>query len=203
MLISHNHYDHLDIPTLKRLASEHDPRFIVPLRNEGLLRKNGITSVAEMDWWDELEVAGPLRLTCVPAQHHSGRGMRDRHKTLWAGFVLRGGAGTVYFSGDTGAGAHFSQVKERFGEITLALLPIGAYRPRWFMKTNHMTPAEAVEAHRLLQPRASVAFHFGTFPLGDDGEIEPVEEPIIALAEQGVPEDAFWVLGHGEGRVLD
>jgi L-ascorbate metabolism protein UlaG (beta-lactamase superfamily) len=200
VLISHNHYDHLDLPTLRRLAREHNPQFISGLGNRLLLEPNGVKSCVEVDWWQSVELPGGARVTCVPAQHFSARGLSDRDRTLWCGFVIQGPAGPVYFSGDTGMGPHFELIKQRFGDMRLALLPIGAYLPRWFMKPVHISPADAVAVHKLLGASTSVAIHFGTFPLGDDGQYEPLEALGHALAREGEPEPRFWVLDFGEGR---
>jgi len=200
VLISHDHYDHLDIPTLKRLAKERGPRFFVGLGNRQLLVENGIADAHEIDWWQSLPVNDEVRLTSVPVQHFSGRGTCDRNKTLWTGYVIEGPAGAVYFPGDTGWGRHFEQVRERFGAIRLACLPIGAFRPRWFMAPVHLSPEDAVRAHRTLGASTSMAIHFGTFPLGDDGQDEPVAHLMQALADSSVSPERFWVLGFGEGR---
>ncbi|MFN7134299.1 MAG: MBL fold metallo-hydrolase, partial [Myxococcales bacterium] len=123
--------------------------------------------------WNHVELGDGRTLTAVPAQHFSGRGLTDRDGTLWLGFVLSGPAGHVYFAGDTGFGPHFAQIAERFSPLRLALLPIGAYRPEWFMSPVHVSPQEAVQAHQTLGAATSLAIHFGTFPLADDGEHEP------------------------------
>jgi L-ascorbate metabolism protein UlaG (beta-lactamase superfamily) len=133
-------------------------------------------------------------------QHFSGRSLSDLDCTLWCGFVIQAAAGNIYFAGDTAMGEHFKQIKEQFGEFRLALLPIGAYLPGWFMHPVHLSPAEAVNIHYLLQPYASVAIHFGTFALGDDGEVEPVRELREALGNQI---SNFWILEHGEGRYVN
>lgn len=199
VLISHNHYDHLDLATLKRLRDEHHPRFVVPLGNGALLESEGVVGATELDWWQDISVGEGVRVLCVPARHFSGRGLSDRDRTLWSGYVIEGPSGAVYFAGDTAAGPHFAQVRERFASVRLALLPIGAFLPRWFMRPIHVSPEEAVEAHETLGARTSVAIHFGTFPLGDDGETEAVEGLGRALKERGVPPEEFRVPGFGEG----
>lgn len=200
VLISHNHYDHLDLPTLRRLEEEHAPRFYVGLGNEALLRQQGIREVVEMDWWDMLPLGDQLTVTATPAQHFSARGLFDRQETLWMGFVLRGPSGTAYFAGDTGWGPHFEQVRERFGRVRLALLPIGAYKPRWFMGPVHISPEEAVDAHEILDAGTSVAIHHGTFDLADDGQREPVRDLHASLTRKQVPTSRFWTPAFGEGR---
>jgi L-ascorbate metabolism protein UlaG (beta-lactamase superfamily) len=195
VLLSHNHYDHLDVPTLQRLRREHAPRFIAPLGVGRYLAVFDIGPVSEMDWWQEESLPDDVTVACVPAQHFSGRGLWDRDATLWCGYVLRGPAGTVYYAGDTGFGRHFEEIAARFGAPRLALLPIGGYLPSWFMRPVHLSPEEAVRAHHLLGARTSVAIHFGTFALADDGEAAPVEGLRAAA-----PGGGFWVLGNGEGR---
>jgi L-ascorbate metabolism protein UlaG (beta-lactamase superfamily) len=199
VLLTHNHYDHLDLPTLRRLHREHAPRFVVPLGVGPYLAEFDVGPVTEMDWWQEEPLPDGVALTCVPAQHFSGRGLRDRDGTLWCGYVLRGPAGVVYNAGDTGFGRHFEQIAARFGAPRLALLPIGGYLPSWFMSPVHISPEEAVRVHQALGARTSVAMHFGTFRLADDGEAAPVEGLRAALARLGGAGD-FWALAPGEGR---
>ncbi|HEY8224090.1 MAG TPA: MBL fold metallo-hydrolase [Pyrinomonadaceae bacterium] len=199
VLISHNHYDHLDIQTLLKLDADHQPRFVVGLGNLAFLSARGINNVIELDWWEVAKASDELNVTCVPAKHFSGRGLSDGYATLWCGFVIQTPSGNIYFAGDTGMGSHFKEIKERFSRFRLVLLPIGAYLPRWFMHPVHISPSEAIEVHHLLEPRVSMAIHFGTFALGDDGEIEPVTELRQALNKQDKREN-FWVLEHGEGR---
>jgi L-ascorbate metabolism protein UlaG (beta-lactamase superfamily) len=200
VLISHNHYDHLDLPTLRRLARAHRPQFITGLGNRLLLEPSGVRNSIELDWWQSVDLSSETRVTCVPAQHFSARALSDRDRTLWCGFVIQGAAGTVYFSGDTAMGPHFELIQKQFGDIRLALLPIGAYLPRWFMKPVHISPADAVAVHKLLGASTSVAIHFGTFRLADDGQYEPLAALGYALAREGEPGPRFWVLAFGEGR---
>jgi L-ascorbate metabolism protein UlaG (beta-lactamase superfamily) len=199
VLISHNHYDHLDLRTLRRLKQAHDPLFVVGLGNGALLRRAGITRVVELDWWDAHALGGGVDVVAVPARHASRRGLFDADVTLWCGFVVRGTRGSVYFAGDTGYGKHFAEIRRRLGAPRLALLPIGAFLPRWFMRPMHMSPEDAVRAHHDLGAATSVAMHFGTFPLGDDGEYQAPTE----LAQALDADDAaghFWILDFGEGR---
>jgi L-ascorbate metabolism protein UlaG (beta-lactamase superfamily) len=198
VLVSHNHYDHLDLPTLRRLQLLHRSRIVTPLGNGALMARGGVFGVQELDWWGTTRINDQLLVTQVPAQHFCARGLSDRNRNLWGGFVIEGPSGRVYVAGDTGWGRHFEQIAARFQPIRLALLPIGAYLPRWFMKPAHIEPAEAVEAHLVLGAGTSVAMHYGTFNLGDDGEEEPVVALRRALAERGSPR--VWTLDHGEGR---
>jgi len=200
VLISHNHYDHLDVQTLVRLNAEHRARFVTGLGNRALLNAREINEAVELDWWEDAKVADELGLICVPAKHFSGRGLSDGDATLWCGYVIRGSAGNIYFTGDTGMGSHFAEIKHRLGPIRLALLPIGAYLPSWFMHPVHISPSEAVEVHQVLAAGVSMAIHFGTFALGDDGELEPVVRLREALANNEKNDSSFWVLEHGEGR---
>lgn len=197
VIISHNHYDHLDLPTLRRLARQR-PKFISHLGNGALLANHGIGGAHEIDWWEEIPLANGVRITSVPAQHFSARALTDRDVNLWGGFVISGPSGNVYFAGDTGWGKHFGEIREKFGAIRLALLPIGAYLPRWFMKPAHISPAEAVDAHAAVGAGTSMAIHFGTFALGDDGELEPANELRRSIEER--KEKSFWILREGEGR---
>ncbi|MEA2740527.1 MAG: hypothetical protein QOH05_3834 [Acetobacteraceae bacterium] len=197
VLLSHNHYDHMDFPTLRTLQSRHAPRFITTLGNARTLAKLGIVAT-ELDWWQDAR-AGALRITATPARHFSARTPFDRNRTLWGGFMLSVGAGTVLFAGDSGAGPHWGDIRARLGEPDVALLPIGAYEPRWFMAAVHMDPAEAVEAHVALGARRSVGMHYGTFQLTD----EAIDAPLHALAaaREAAGVDAFDTLGFGETRV--
>lgn len=200
VLLSHNHYDHLDTATLVRLVARGQPQIIVGLGNRALLEEKGIPVSTELDWWQGVEAPGGLRVTSVPTKHFSGRGLSDRNATLWCGHVIQGPSGNIFFAGDTAAGAHFEQIRDRFAPIRLALIPIGAYLPRDLMSPVHMSPAEAVRAHEILGSRTSVAIHYGTFQLSEEGEDEPVAElnRVLEKADEGVA--PFRVLDFGEGR---
>lgn len=200
VLISHNHYDHLDLPTLTALAARRpETRFFVPLGNAELLRENGIGNVEELDWGGSREHAG-VRVTCVPSQHWSRRGLRDERAALWSSWVVVGAARRFYFAGDSGYFAGFAQIGEALGPFDLAALPIGAYEPVAMMKQSHLNPEEAVQAAVDLDARAALGIHYGTFDLSD----EPVDEPprrFRAAAEQSaLGADGAWVLRVGEVR---
>ena len=198
VLVSHDHYDHFDYPTVRRLAAEHPGAFFATgLGNGRRLASLGVRRAAELDWW-EAAAPGRVGVTAVPARHFSGRGLR-RNRSLWTGFVVRGEAGSFYFAGDSGYGPLFAEIGARFPDIALAILPIGAYEPRWFMRPMHVSPEEAVRAAEDLRARAAMAIHFGTFELADDGEEDPPRELRAALARrpQAPP---FWVLDFGESR---
>lgn len=199
VLISHNHYDHMDMPTLKRLKAEHDPLFLVGLGNASLLQREGIENVKELDWWQQLEITTNTKVTGVPAQHFSQRTLWDRDKRLWLGYVIHAPEGQIYFAGDTGMGPHFEQIYQRFGAMHLSLLPFGAYKPRWFMSPVHLSPHEAVIAHKQLHSEFTIGIHFGTFRLADDGQDEAIDELAMARRDERVSEERFRVLGFGEG----
>lgn len=160
VLVSHNHYDHMDVPTLRRLSSVYAPRIFAGLGNREFLETQGVSGAVDLDWEESVELADGISLTCVPAQHWSTRTRVDLRKTLWCGFVITTGHGSVYFAGDTGVGPHFEEIAERYSPIRLAVLPIGSYLPRWFMRSNHISPAEAFHAHRTLKAQTSLAVHF-------------------------------------------
>jgi L-ascorbate metabolism protein UlaG (beta-lactamase superfamily) len=197
VLVSHNHYDHLDLETLRRLYESHAPRVVTGLGNAAFLTAHGVGNVIELDWWQRTVVGG-AEITFTPAQHWSGRGLRGRNRTLWGGFVVRVGAGTLCFAGDTGYGGHFTEIARRLGSPDVALLPIGAYAPRWFMQEQHMDPDDAVRAHLDLEAKLSIATHFGCFQLTDEGFDDPVIELATALARRSVPAGHFRALEVGE-----
>lgn len=199
--ISHNHYDHLDLASLKKLHHLYQPIFIVPLGNKYLLRSIGIVNVIELDWWQSVTIKN-CKITLTPAQHWSARGLHDRCKSLWGGFIYNYYPCQIYFAGDTGYNQHFKKIYEKFGAMNVSLLPIGAYEPRWFMKTQHMNPAEAVQAHLDLQSELSIGMHFGTFALTNEGH----NDPVIALQEnlnhRHISQDDFITLQHGETKII-
>ncbi len=198
VLLSHDHYDHLDLRTLMWLSQRDQVSIVTGLGVGALLRANGINNVVELDWWQQTEL-GPLTLKFLPAKHFSGRGARDRNRTLWGSLWVDTPAGAAYFAGDTGYGAHFGEIHQRLGAPRLALLPIGAYAPRWFMSPVHMCPQDAVRAHQDLHAARSVGIHFNTFQLTDEAITDPVHELALTLESQQVTN--FQVLG--EGQVLD
>lgn len=200
VLVSHNHYDHLDTGTLKRIAERDDPLVIAPLGNKRLIKRQGFSRVIECDWWQEVMVSDTVAVVCVPAQHFSGRGFFDHYKALWAGFVMQTEDGAIYFAGDTGYGPHIEQIAQRWQPLRLALLPIGAFMPQWFMSFAHMGPADAVQAHLTLRAQTSIGMHFGTFPLADDGQQDATETLRNIVTMSGVRGTAFWTLRNGEGR---
>ena len=198
VLVSHNHYDHMDVATLRRLAAAGAPPVFVGLGNAAFLQKNAVPRARDLDWWESATLAPGVTLTAVPARHFSSRGPFDGDRTLWVGWVVTGPSGSFYFAGDTGWGSHFAKIRERFPNLRLALLPIGAYRPRWFMAEAHIDPEEAVRAQEALGAATAVGIHFGTFAQADDGELEPVEELKAVLARRPDPKPRFVVLDNGQ-----
>ena len=205
VLVSHNHYDHMDLATLRRLQRTFGSRIVTTLGNKAYLERRGLRDVAELDWYD---TAGPdlagagLAVTATPAQHFSARTPFDRNRTLWAGFALALGGRRLFFAGDSGYHAHFADIGARLGPFDAALVPIGAYEPRWFMSAAHMNPDEAVRAHLDLRSRLSIAMHFGCFQLTDEGIDEPVRDLARALEAHRVDPLQFRVLDPGDTLVL-
>jgi L-ascorbate metabolism protein UlaG (beta-lactamase superfamily) len=196
VLISHNHFDHLDLPTLGQLAARGSSTFVVAARGARLLRSQRIESVHELDWGESLAISGFI-IHCVPALHFSARSILDRNKTLWCGYIIEYPESLVYFAGDTGFGSHFAQIREKFGSPQVALLPIGAYEPRWFMSPVHMAPEEAVRAHEILGAKTSIAIHRGTFQLADEG-IDTPQKQLMA----GKRDDLFLILRNGQSAEI-
>ena len=182
VLVSHDHHDHMDLPTLRRLAPRDAPRVYVGLGNAGFLQRKGVAGGRDLDWWQSEQIAPGVTVTAVPARHISGRGPFDQDRTLWCGFVVEGPSGSVYFAGDTGWGSHFEQIGKRFPNLRLALLPIGGFKPLYYMREQHLGPEDALRAHRALRAATTVPIHFGTFPDGDDGQTEALETLRAALA---------------------
>jgi L-ascorbate metabolism protein UlaG (beta-lactamase superfamily) len=199
VVISHNHRDHMDLPTLAKLGDK--PLYLVPLGNGDVVAKATGARVVELDWWQAHEHDG-LTITLTPARHWSSRFLFDRNDALWGGFVVRGPEGAAYHSGDTAFFDTFSEIGKRCGPIDWALLPIGAYEPRWFMESQHMNPSDAGKAFELLGARIFVAMHWGTFKLTD----EPTGEPPRVLrswwSSRGLDASRLWVPDVGETRAL-
>ena len=202
VLISHNHYDHMDTPTLRRLSKSGAPPLYVGLGNDRFLELESIGPAIPLDWWESRALPNGMRIWSVPAQHFSSRGTMDRDANLWCGFVLESASGeAVYFAGDTGEGPHFEMIAERFPRIRLAILPIGAYLPRWFMAPVHIGPEEAIRAHRTLGADRAMVMHFGTFPLADDGFEEAPQ--FLQTLLRSIPESErpdIWIPNQGESR---
>jgi L-ascorbate metabolism protein UlaG (beta-lactamase superfamily) len=202
VLLSHNHYDHLDIHTVKKLNQTFHPKFIVPLGVSAFLKRSGIDAFQELDWWQELRIKNDVAVQAVPAQHFSGRGTFDRDATLWCGYLLKRTEGNIYFAGDTGYNEHtFKEIGERCAPVKAALIPIGAYKPKWFMSPIHCSPDEAVQIHEDTGSSFSIASHFGTFPLADDGKDEAVQDLALALSKSQKTYKPF--IAMPEGKAID
>jgi L-ascorbate metabolism protein UlaG (beta-lactamase superfamily) len=196
VLLSHNHYDHLDLPTLNKLVEGHPCKIVTGLKATRDLPKSMHSRVLELNWWQSVDLG--MKIHFVPVQHFSARSFHDRFKVLWGGFCLESPAGRIYFPGDTAYGRHFSMAKERLGPMRVAVMPVGAYEPRWFMKEVHMIPEEAVQAYLDLGCSEALAVHWGCFQLTE----EPIDEPLIrlkaALQKAGIEEGRFRALDPGQ-----
>jgi L-ascorbate metabolism protein UlaG (beta-lactamase superfamily) len=199
VLITHNHRDHLDAPSVRRLGPA--PRYVCPLGNGAWLADAGAKDITELDWWQKTRI-GDLEVTLVPSRHWSMRLPWDKNEALWGGYVLRSAQGTAYHSGDTAYFDGFTEIARREGPIDWALLPIGAYEPRWFMESQHVSPEEAVQAAVDLGARQMVAMHWGTFKLTDEPLAEPPERARAAWRRHGLDPERLWVLDIGETRAL-
>lgn len=195
--LTHNHYDHLDRDTVMRLNAKFEPTFIVPLGVEKTLHKWGCNKVISMEWWQSHEVHG-IAIQSTPAIHFSGRGMFDRNKTLWCGFSFRSASHHIYYVGDTANGEIFDKISAELGSIDVALIPIGAYKPDWFMSRIHVSPSEAVSIHQKLNTAQSIAMHFGTFNLADDGQGIAERDLMHALQQANIPPDQFVIPDEGQ-----
>jgi N-acyl-phosphatidylethanolamine-hydrolysing phospholipase D len=194
VFITHNHYDHLDATVVKRLAPHKTTHFIVPDGLESWMHKKGVQRVSSMSWWDETVLptpSGTIKLTCCPAQHGSARGLFDHNQTLWCGWNMEWEGRNIYHAGDTGYCPHFQEIGKRIDPIDLALLPIGAYDPRWLMKPVHITPEEALTIHCDIKAKRSIACHWGTFLLTDEPVMEPLQRLETAKKKQGISPEAF------------
>jgi L-ascorbate metabolism protein UlaG (beta-lactamase superfamily) len=200
--VSHNHYDHLDVPTLHQLLARNPRAIAVTAVGCGpLLRKLGFRVVHELDWGDTVSASG-IDITAVPAVHFSSRGLFDRDRTLWCGFAIRGAGRSVYFAGDTGWGPVFDHAGQRFGPFDLGLVPIGAYDPRVLMQAVHANPEEAVKIGLAMQAHTLAAMHWGTIALTTEPAFEPPQRFIAAAQAAGLDEDRAWVLKIGETRTI-
>ncbi len=196
VLVTHDHRDHMDLPTLRKLPDT--ATYIVPLGNGARLGK---PNVVELDWWQS-HTLGALTITLVPARHWSMRMPWNRNDTLWGGYVVRGPEGAAYHSGDTAWGEHFAEIGQRLGPIDWAMLPIGAYAPRWFMEPQHMDPDEAARGFEALGARNLLAMHWGTFKLPDEAVGEPPERLRAWWQARGLPPERLWICDVGEARPL-
>ncbi len=202
LLLSHDHYDHCDLPTLRSLARRHDPLVVTPLANAPLIRRGGLRRIVELDWWTRHALASGVTVTLTPARHWSNRLSGRRNARLWGGFFVNHRDRAWWFASDTGYDATlFASIRQRLGAPDVAMIPIGAYEPRWFMAPQHCNPAEAVQIHRDVGARTSLAMHWGTWPLTDEARDEPVQALAAARTAAHVSADAFRVLDAGESIV--
>ena len=209
VVVSHNHYDHLDAPSIEALARQPGgpPVFLVPLGNKVWMESLGITTAVELDWWQSHRI-GAVDFVLTPVQHWSARGLGDRMRTLWGGWALFAPDQQVFFSGDTGYSRDFADIRARFAErqgargFDLALIAIGAYEPRWFMAEQHVNPDEAVQIHQDLAARRSIGMHWGTFELTDESLDVPPRALAAARRARGVADEDFSVMAIGETRRL-
>jgi len=202
LVVSHNHYDHLDAETIEALAGKDNIHVIVPLGMGAFFSARGYSLITELDWYDDMQVQG-VSVKAVPAIHGSGRGFFDRNEKLWASYVFSSGTKRVYFSSDTAYGPVYPEIGRKIGPVDYALVPIGVYEPRKRMKSRHVNPAEALRIGLDLHAKTIIATHWGTIRLSD----EPFEEPPLrfrqAADENGYTEKTAWVLKIGESRLLN
>jgi len=199
VVISHDHYDHLDLPTVKRLAATHDPLFVVPLGFKAWFADNGMTRVEELDWWQGREHRG-VRFVCVPAQHFSQRSLWDGNRRLWASWAIVGHEKRLYFGGDTGYFSGFKEAGRRLGPFDVAALPIGAYLPPEIMKLVHLTPEEATQAFVDLDAKVMLGMHWGTFDLAEEPLDEPPARMLAEIRRRNIDPARAWILKIGETR---
>jgi L-ascorbate metabolism protein UlaG (beta-lactamase superfamily) len=201
VLVSHGHYDHLDVRTLSKLAAKFSPRVITPLGNDVTIASNDASIRAEaFDWNDRVEIGNGVAVSLVATRHWTARGLFDRNKALWASFVLETPAGKIYVVCDSGygTGTHFRRVREAHGPLRAAILPIGAYEPRWFMRDQHMNPEDAVKALADCGADMALAHHHGTFQLTDEAIDAPLNDLAVALEAAGVAREKFVALKPGQ-----
>ena len=196
VLISHNHYDHLDKITILKLQKEHKPQFIVPLGVSYFFKKLGIENVIEIDWGEEIEF-NSIKIKGTPAVHFSSRGAFDKDKTLWCGYLIEG-SNKIYFAGDTAYDEHiFKKIGIDNPDIDVSIIPIGAYKPNWFMSPIHTSPSEAVKIHLDIKSKKSIATHFGTFALADEAQGEAGKDLKVALLKNKITKDRFIIPDEG------
>jgi len=204
ILVTHNHYDHMDVATIGRLWQRYAPLIVTPLGNDAILEAVPGLEARAVDWGSTVDLGGGMAVHAEPSQHWSARGATDRSHALWASFVLEAGARKLYCVGDSGFGdgATFVRVRQRHPGLALALLPIGAYEPRWFMRNSHMNPDEAVQALELSGARQAFGHHWGTFRLTNEAVEQPATDLAAALASYGIAPERFPALRPGEVRTL-
>ncbi len=202
VVISHNHYDHMDLPTLKKLNEKFSPTFLVPLGNKEQLESIGIKKVTQLDWWKDSFIKD-MKITFTPTQHFSSRGLFDYNKALWGSYMFQFHGSNIYFGGDSGYSIHYKEIYRRLGESDLAFLPIGAYEPNQLFKSMHMKPEEAVQAHLDLHSKQSVGIHEGTFKVAAEAINQPRIDLKKALVKLSIAEDKFVVLEEGQTHIFN
>ncbi|WP_293908281.1 MBL fold metallo-hydrolase [Sphingobacterium sp. UBA5670] len=200
ILLSHNHYDHLDVDTLKILNERFSPKVFAALGDKKLLNRIGFSDVEEFDWWDSIKISRNTEITFAPTQHSSGRSLFDRDKSLWGSYYIQHENRSIYFGGDSGYSTHYKEISKRLGSPEFALLGIGSYAPNWFMKAIHTNPGEAVTAYQDLGAKLGIGMHYGTFQLSSEGYDQPQRDLQTALEERGLSKDHFITLPEGETR---
>ena len=200
ILITHNHYDHMDVESIRAIAAASDCRILAPLGNDVILAAAHVQAETHVrDWWEHLRLSSAVNACVIPAKHWSARGLMDRRHALWGGFVLETPAGVVHVVGDTGYYKPlFTDVRDRFGPPRLSLIPIGAYEPRWFMKDQHIGPDEAVQAFMDCGARTAIGCHWGTFQLTDEAIDRPPQELALELARRGLAPERFQAFRPGQ-----
>lgn len=201
VVISHDHYDHLDRPTVQRLAAAHRPLFLAPLGFKAWFASVGVDRVSELDWWETREV-GPVRFTLTPGQHWCARTPFDTNRRLWGGWAVAGRARRIFFGGDTGYYEGFREIGARLGPFDLALVSIAAYEPPEIMRMTHTTPEQALRLFTDVRARSFVAMHWGTFDLSDEPLDEPPRRLRAAARAMNLPDERVWLLAHGETRAF-
>lgn len=202
VLISHDHYDHLDDTSIRKITKLFpEATIFTPLGYKKWLQARGVKKFVELDWWEEYKV-DDFVIACVPAKHWTKRTPWDDNRKLWSGWVVAHPKMRFYFAGDTGFEDHFKNIGEKYGPFDLAAIPIGAYEPRWFMKHSHIDPTEAAQAHKMLRSKMSVGIHWGTFVLSDEAYRQPPQDLAAALKEKNIPAEIFTTLQHGETKIL-
>jgi len=200
VVISHTHYDHLDLASLRSICERDQPQLIAPLKTGRVIGDTAASLYTELDWWETTTLQCGVELTLVPAMHWTSRKLGDENTSLWGGYVAGYASGSVYFAGDTGYGdgTLFHQIAAQFQSLRCALLPIGAYEPRWFMQAQHMNPAEAVDAFQALSVPYALGIHHGTFQLTDEAHDAPANDLAAALTQASIEPQYFRTLGNGE-----
>lgn len=203
ILISHNHYDHLDAKTLKQLNKKFSPKVFCPLGDGKLISSLGFKDVEEFDWWNNNQVNDQIKITFTPMQHWSARGLFDQYKSLWGSYVIEYNNKNIFFGGDGGYCEHFKQIRQKIGAFDLSFVGIGSYEPRWFMQDMHTNPEEAAQIHLDLNSKLSVGMHFGTFQLSAESIDQPIIDLQIAKNKLQIPDNEFITMDVGQTKVFD